>query len=104
MGKKKGIQTIFKASYDKANRTSVDSYRGPGLEKGILLLQEIKEKYNAPVLTDIHTPEEAKKIQEVVDIIQIPAFLSRQTDLLTTAGETGKIVNIKKGNLCLEVI
>lgn len=88
---------IFKASYDKANRTSFDSFRGPGIDRGLEMLSEIKAKYNVPVLSDIHLPEEAQKAAEVLDIIQIPAFLSRQTDLLVAAAETGKVVNVKKG-------
>ena len=87
---------VFKASFDKANRTSVNSFRGPGLEKGIEMLQEIKETFKLPVTTDIHEPYQAEKLAEVADIIQIPAFLCRQTDLLLAAAETGKIVNIKK--------
>lgn len=91
------IPFVFKSSYDKGNRTSLDSYRGPGLEKGLELLAEVKKEFNVPILTDIHTPQEAKAVGEVVDIIQIPAFLSRQTDILVEAAKTEKIVNIKKG-------
>jgi 2-dehydro-3-deoxyphosphooctonate aldolase (KDO 8-P synthase) len=87
---------VFKASFDKANRTSVSSFRGPGLEEGVELLHEIKQAYQLPVTTDIHEPHQAKKAAEVADILQIPAFLCRQTDLLLAAAETGKIVNIKK--------
>lgn len=94
---KLGIPFVFKASYDKANRTSIDSFRGPGLEKGLEILQEVKKEFDVPVLTDIHSPSEASSVGEVVDIIQIPAFLSRQTDILVEAAKTGKIVNIKKG-------
>ena len=90
------IELIFKASFDKANRTSVDSYRGTGLIKGLELLKNIKERFSVKVLTDIHTPDQAEKVAEVVDIIQIPAFLSRQTDLLVEAGKTGRVINIKK--------
>lgn len=90
------IPIIFKASFDKANRTSINSYRGPGLEKGIEILSRIKKTYQLPILTDIHEAYQAEKVKEVVDIIQIPAFLCRQTDLLAAAANTGKIVNIKK--------
>lgn len=92
----KGIELIFKASFDKANRTSVNSYRGPGITKGLVWLNDIKEKYKLNVTTDIHESWQAKIVGEVADIIQIPAFLCRQTDLLIEAGKTGKIVNIKK--------
>ena len=95
--KKLDINYVFKSSFDKANRSSITSYRGPGLEKGLDMLAEIKSKYNLPIVTDIHTPDQAKPTSEVADIIQIPAFLCRQTDLLVAAGKTGKIVNIKKG-------
>ena len=87
---------IFKASFDKANRTAVSSFRGPGLEKGLEMLKEIKDEFALPITTDIHEPYQADIVSEVVDVIQIPAFLCRQTDLLTSAGNTGKIVNIKK--------
>tara|TARA_B100001123_G_scaffold370245_1_gene432507 strand:+ start:3438 stop:4292 length:855 start_codon:yes stop_codon:yes gene_type:complete len=88
---------IFKASYDKANRTSIDSFRGPGLESGLQTLAEIKSQTELPLLTDIHEPSHASLVAEVVDVIQIPAFLSRQTDLLLAAAKTGKPVNVKKG-------
>lgn len=91
------INYVFKSSFDKANRSSITSYRGPGMEKGLEILAEIKEKYDLPIVTDIHAPEQAKPVAEVADILQIPAFLCRQTDLLVSAGQTGKIVNIKKG-------
>ena len=91
------INFIFKSSFDKANRSSLDNYRGPGLEKGLKILAEIKEKYNIPIVTDIHSAEQAAPVSEVADILQIPAFLCRQTDLLVAAAQTGKIVNIKKG-------
>jgi 2-dehydro-3-deoxyphosphooctonate aldolase (KDO 8-P synthase) len=91
------IPYIFKASYDKANRTSLDSYRGPGLERGFEILRRIKQELKIPVLTDIHEPAQAIRAAEVCDVIQIPAFLSRQTDLLVAAGRTGAAVNIKKG-------
>lgn len=88
---------IFKASFDKANRTSVDSFRGPGLEEGLRILEKVKTSFNLPVTTDVHETYQVASAGEVVDIIQIPAFLCRQTDLLVAAGKTGKIVNIKKG-------
>ncbi len=91
------IPFIFKASYVKANRTSIDSFTGPGPEEGLKILQKVKTEFDVPLLTDIHHPHEAALAAEVVDILQIPAFLSRQTDLLTAAGRTEKIVNIKKG-------
>lgn len=88
---------IFKASYDKANRTSFDSFRGPGLEKGLAILQTIKERYKLPVTTDLHHPDEAHEVASVCDLLQIPAFLCRQTDLIHAAAKTGKPVNVKKG-------
>ncbi len=91
------IPIIFKTSYDKANRTSVTSYRGPGLEKGLEIIMKVKENTGLPVLSDIHGLDEVEKAAEVLDVLQIPAFLSRQTDLLVMAGKTGKTVNIKKG-------
>lgn len=94
---KLGIPYVFKASYDKANRSSIKSYRGPGLEKGLEILTEIKEKFKVPIISDIHTSRQARIAGEILDIVQVPAFLSRQTDLVMAAGETGKIVNVKKG-------
>ncbi len=91
------IPVIFKSSFDKANRTSIKSFRGPGLKKGIKILQKIKEDFQLPILTDIHESWQASEVSEVADIIQIPAFLSRQTDLLVSASKTGRIINIKKG-------
>lgn len=91
------IQFVFKASYDKANRSSVDSFRGPGLKKGLEILGRVRRKTGLPVLTDVHCKEDVNFVAETVDIIQIPAFLSRQTDLLTTAAKTKKVVNVKKG-------
>jgi 2-dehydro-3-deoxyphosphooctonate aldolase (KDO 8-P synthase) len=88
---------VFKASFDKANRTSIDSFRGPGIDKGLEILSEIRSKFDVPVLTDIHEPWQCKVAAEVCDIIQIPAFLARQTDLVVAAGETGAVVNVKKG-------
>lgn len=91
------VPYIFKASYDKANRSSLSAYRGVGLEKGLDILDEVKQQFGLPILTDVHSPAEARMAAEVVDILQIPAFLCRQTDLLVAAATTGKIVNIKKG-------
>lgn len=91
-----GIDIIFKASFDKANRTSISSFRGPGMEKGLIMLDSIKNKYNLRILTDIHESWQAAPVAEVADVIQIPAFLCRQTDLLVSAAKTGRIVNIKK--------
>ena len=96
LNKKYGIDIIFKASFDKANRTSLNSFRGPGMAKGLEMLQEIKDKYGLQLLTDIHESYQAEEVGKVVDVIQIPAFLCRQTDLLVAAAKTGKIVNIKK--------
>lgn len=93
----RNIPFIFKASYDKANRTSVASFRGPGLDEGMAILSRIRDEVGVPVLTDIHTPEQAAVAAEVVDVLQIPAFLCRQTDLLLAAARTGKPTNIKKG-------
>ncbi|GAB4457811.1 MAG: 3-deoxy-8-phosphooctulonate synthase [Armatimonadaceae bacterium] len=92
-----GIPYIFKASYDKANRTSVASFRGQGMDEGLEILAGIREEFGVPVLTDVHEPGQCAAVAEAVDILQIPAFLSRQTDLLLSAGETGKTINIKKG-------
>lgn len=92
-----GMPAIFKASFDKANRTSGGSYRGPGLAEGLAILSEVKKVTGLPVLTDIHEPGQAAAVAEVCDVLQIPAFLCRQTDLLTEAGRTGRVVNIKKG-------
>lgn len=91
------INYVFKASFDKANRSSLDSYRGLGVEEGLKILKEVKETFKVPVVTDIHEPYQADLAAKVADIIQIPAFLCRQTDLLVAAAKTGKIVNIKKG-------
>jgi 2-dehydro-3-deoxyphosphooctonate aldolase (KDO 8-P synthase) len=91
------INFVFKSSYDKANRSSLSSYRGLGIEKGLELLSEVKKEFNVPIVTDIHSAEQAAMAAEVADIIQIPAFLCRQTDLLVAAAKTNKIVNIKKG-------
>ncbi|MCG3778684.1 MAG: 2-dehydro-3-deoxyphosphooctonate aldolase [Nitrospira sp.] len=92
-----GMPCIFKSSFDKANRTSINSYRGPGLEKGLVVLQKVKDQLGLPILTDVHTEEQATEAGKIVDVLQIPAFLCRQTDLLIAAAKTGKVVNIKKG-------
>jgi 2-dehydro-3-deoxyphosphooctonate aldolase (KDO 8-P synthase) len=97
LSKEMCFNLIFKASYDKANRTSINSFRGPGVDKGIEILAEIKNKYNLPILTDVHRISEIKKLKDTVDIIQIPAFLSRQTDLIVESAKTDRIINIKKG-------
>jgi len=91
------VPYIFKASYDKANRTSVRSFRGPGLAEGLRILRKVRDTVHVPVLTDVHEPAQASAAGEVVDVLQIPAFLCRQTDLLVAAAKTGKAVNIKKG-------
>lgn len=92
-----GISYVFKASYDKANRTSLESFRGPGMDKGLRILGGIREAFEVPVVSDIHEPSHAAVAAQYLDILQIPAFLCRQTDLLVAAGKTGKIVNVKKG-------
>ncbi|MFW6035945.1 MAG: 3-deoxy-8-phosphooctulonate synthase [Halothermotrichaceae bacterium] len=92
-----GIPYIFKASFDKANRSSIKSYRGPGIDDGLEILKTIKEELGVPLLTDIHQPDQVEKAAQVVDVLQIPAFLCRQTDLLVAVAETGKVVNVKKG-------
>lgn len=94
---KLGINYVFKSSFDKANRSSIKSYRGPGIDEGLDLLLQVKKEFGLPIVTDIHLPEQAAVVAEVADILQIPAFLCRQTDLLVAAAKTGKIVNIKKG-------
>ncbi|MBR0331028.1 MAG: 3-deoxy-8-phosphooctulonate synthase [Alistipes sp.] len=92
-----GTEIIFKASFDKANRTSIHSFRGPGLERGLQLLADVKQRWGLSLLTDIHEAWQAEAVGQVVDVVQIPAFLCRQTDLLVAAARTGRIVNIKKG-------
>jgi len=92
-----GIPVIFKTSYDKANRTSLSSYRGPGIDEGLEIIRKVKEKTGLPVLSDVHSPEEAARASEVLDVLQIPAFLCRQTDLLLAAARTGLPMNVKKG-------
>lgn len=94
---KHGINLIFKSSYDKANRSSYDSFRGPGLVEGLRILQRVQEEFDLPVVTDIHSPEEAKAAGEVCEVLQILAFLCRQTDLVVAAAETGAVINVKKG-------
>ena len=96
INRKQGTDIFFKASFDKANRTSIRSFRGPGLERGLQMLADIKSQYGLQILTDIHEAWQAKPVGEVCDVIQIPAFLCRQTDLLVAAAQTGRIVNIKK--------
>ncbi len=93
---KLNIDYYFKASFDKANRTSIDSYRGPGIEEGLRILKKVKDEVGVKIATDIHEPWQAAKVAEVADIIQIPAFLCRQTDLLVAAAKTGKLINVKK--------
>ena len=97
LAKKLNVGYVFKASFDKANRTSVDSFRGPGIEKGLEILAEVRQTFGVPVLTDVHEPWQCKVAAEVCDVLQIPAFLARQTDLVVAAGETGAVVNVKKG-------
>ena len=92
-----GVPYIFKSSFDKANRSSAAAYRGVGIERGLRVLADIKRQFDVPIITDIHSPDEAAQVADVADMLQIPAFLCRQTDLLVAAAKTGKIVNIKKG-------
>lgn len=96
ISEKLNLDYYFKASFDKANRTSITSYRGPGFSEGLQILQKVKKKYGLKIATDIHEPWQAEKVAEIVDIIQIPAFLCRQTDLLVAAAKTGKLINVKK--------
>lgn len=91
-----GIPFVFKASFDKANRSSIHSFRGPGLAKGLELLAEVKAQYGVPILTDVHEPDQAEAVAEVADIIQLPAFLARQTDLVIAMAATGAVINVKK--------
>ncbi|MDV2858084.1 MULTISPECIES: 3-deoxy-8-phosphooctulonate synthase [Oceanimonas] len=93
---KLGIPYVFKASWDKANRSSIHSFRGPGLEEGMKLLQEVKDTFKVPVITDLHEPHQAATVAEVADVIQLPAFLARQTDLVQAMADTGRVINIKK--------
>lgn len=93
---KLGIPYVFKASFDKANRSSIHSYRGPGLEEGLRIFEQVKREFGVPVITDIHEPSQAKPVAEVADVLQLPAFLARQTDLVVAMAKTGKVINIKK--------
>tara|TARA_B100001109_G_scaffold255903_1_gene263006 strand:+ start:59458 stop:60297 length:840 start_codon:yes stop_codon:yes gene_type:complete len=93
---KLGIPYVFKASFDKANRSSINSYRGPGMEEGLKIFEEIKKTFNVPLITDVHEPYQAAPVAEVVDVIQLPAFLARQTDLVVAMAETGAAINVKK--------
>lgn len=95
-----GVEYIFKSSFDKANRTNVKSFRGPGMDEGLKVLDKVKHAFDVPIVTDIHEPWQAEPVGKVADIMQIPAFLCRQTDLLVAAGKTGCIINIKKGQFC----
>ncbi|MEW6325707.1 MAG: 3-deoxy-8-phosphooctulonate synthase, partial [Nitrospirota bacterium] len=97
IGEALNIRVVFKSSYDKANRSAIDSYRGPGLVAGLKVLRQVKERFGLPLLSDVHHPEEVKAAAEVLDILQIPAFLCRQTDLIVAAAKSGKAVNVKKG-------
>ena len=97
IAKSLGMPYIFKSSFDKANRTSITSYRGPGLEKGLVVLKQVKDQLGLPVLTDVHTEEQATEAGKIVDVLQIPAFLCRQTDLVVAAAKTGRPLHIKKG-------
>ncbi|MBM3204248.1 3-deoxy-8-phosphooctulonate synthase, partial [Candidatus Woesearchaeota archaeon] len=91
-----GIPYVFKASFDKANRSSIHSYRGPGLEEGLRMFQALKAEFGVPILTDVHEPWQAKPVAEVADVLQLPAFLARQTDLVVALAKTGRVINIKK--------
>jgi 2-dehydro-3-deoxyphosphooctonate aldolase (KDO 8-P synthase) len=97
LARRRGIPYVFKASFDKANRTSLSSYRGPGLEAGLAVLERIKREAGVPVLTDVHEVAQIGPVAEIADVLQIPAFLSRQTDLIVAAARTGRAVNVKKG-------
>jgi len=94
------VPFIFKSSFDKANRTSITSFRGPGIDEGLRILQSVKTRFDVPIVTDIHTEAQAEPVSAVADVMQIPAFLCRQTDLLLAAGRTGRVINIKKGQFC----
>ncbi|MGH9458291.1 MAG: 3-deoxy-8-phosphooctulonate synthase, partial [Thermoanaerobaculia bacterium] len=97
LGRELGIRLVFKSSFDKANRTSISSFRGPGLEEGLRILEEVKQATGLPVLSDIHEPAQAAPAGEVLDVIQIPAFLCRQTDMIAAAARTGRAIGVKKG-------
>jgi len=94
---RRGVPLVFKASFDKANRTSVDSFRGPGLDAGLRALERVRRETGLPITTDFHTPDQARTVAEVADLLQVPAFLCRQTDMLVAAGRTGRAVNVKRG-------
>ncbi len=94
---RQGVNLVFKSSYDKANRSSISAYRGPGIAEGLKILERVKKEFDLPLVTDVHSPQEAREAGDVVDVIQIPAFLCRQTDLLIAAAQTGKVVKVKKG-------
>ena len=91
-----GIPYVFKASFDKANRSSVNSYRGPGMDEGLKIFEEIKKTFNVPLITDVHEPYQAQPVAEIVDVIQLPAFLARQTDLVVAMAKTNAVINVKK--------
>ncbi|KAG6549054.1 hypothetical protein Mapa_009497 [Marchantia paleacea] len=95
-----GLKLVFKSSFDKANRTSMKSFRGPGLEEGLKILEQVKITYDLPIVTDVHETSQCEAVGRIADIIQIPAFLCRQTDLLVAAAKTGRVINIKKGQMC----
>ncbi|BBN06640.1 2-dehydro-3-deoxyphosphooctonate aldolase (KDO 8-P synthase) [Marchantia polymorpha subsp. ruderalis] len=95
-----GLKLVFKSSFDKANRTSMNSFRGPGLEEGLKILERVKITYDLPIVTDVHETSQCEAVGRIADILQIPAFLCRQTDLLVAAAKTGKVINIKKGQMC----
>jgi 2-dehydro-3-deoxyphosphooctonate aldolase (KDO 8-P synthase) len=92
-----GVTIVYKSSFDKANRTSGEAFRGPGIDEGLRILKLVRERTGLPIITDVHTAEQCARAAEVADVLQIPAFLCRQTDLLQAAGRTGKVVNVKKG-------
>ena len=96
MTQKLGIPYVFKASFDKANRSSIHSYRGPGLEEGMKIFQELKQTFGVKIITDVHEPSQAQPVADVVDVIQLPAFLARQTDLVEAMAKTGAVINVKK--------
>lgn len=99
-----GIELVFKASFDKANRTNASSFRGPGMEEGLRILQKVKDTFGVPIVTDIHEPQQAMPVAQVADVLQIPAFLCRQTDLVVAAARTGRVVNVKKGQMCAAAV
>ncbi|MCL4166226.1 UNVERIFIED_CONTAM: hypothetical protein GTU68_056920, partial [Idotea baltica] len=91
-----GIPYVFKASFDKANRSSIHSFRGPGMDEGLRIFEEVKNTFSVPLITDVHEPDQAASVAEVCDVIQLPAFLARQTDLVKSMAETGAVINVKK--------